>query len=108
MSDHPTQILHVVLIKATRYDDDGYPIVWWRTLIPSNSLAAVNGIARDCIDRQVLGPNVRINLTTVDPQVLPGLINVGDAPAVAVDLGQCDEVRQHLDTDRFSDGDRCC
>src|SRR5688572_12875040 len=55
-----------VMIKPSHYDDDGYPIVWWRTLIPSNSLAAVNGIARDCIDRQVLGPNVRINLTTVD------------------------------------------
>lgn len=55
-----------VMIKPSHYDDDGYPIVWWRTLIPSNSLAAVNGIARDCAARQVLGPDVRINLTTID------------------------------------------
>jgi tRNA A37 methylthiotransferase MiaB len=55
-----------VMIKPSHYDDDGYPIVWWRTLIPSNSLAAVNGIARDCVERQVLGPNVRINLVTID------------------------------------------
>ena len=55
-----------VMIKPSHYDDDGYPIVWWRTLIPSNSLAALNGIARDCVDRQVLGPDVKINLVTID------------------------------------------
>jgi hypothetical protein len=55
-----------VMIKPSHYDADGYPIVWWRTLIPSNSLAAVNGIARDCIERQVLGPDVKINLVTID------------------------------------------
>ncbi|HEV2748001.1 MAG TPA: radical SAM protein [Allosphingosinicella sp.] len=55
-----------VMIKPSHYDDDGYPIVWWRTLIPSNSLAALNGIARDCAARQVLGANVKINLATLD------------------------------------------
>ncbi|MGZ8998519.1 MAG: B12-binding domain-containing radical SAM protein [Allosphingosinicella sp.] len=55
-----------VMIRPSHYDDDGYPIVWWRTLVPSNSLAAVNGIARDCVERQVLGPGVRINLVTID------------------------------------------
>ncbi len=55
-----------VMIKPSHYDDDGYPITWWRTLIPSNSLAAVNGIARDCAQREVLGPGVRINLATLD------------------------------------------
>jgi len=55
-----------VMIKPSHYDDDGYPIVWWRTLIPSNSLAALNGIAVDCVERQVLGPDVRINLHTID------------------------------------------
>jgi hypothetical protein len=34
-----------VMIKPSHYDDDGYPIVWWRGLIPSNSLAALNGLA---------------------------------------------------------------
>ena len=55
-----------VMIKPSHYDDDGYPIVWWRTLIPSNSLAALNGIARDAAERRVLGPDVAINLVTVD------------------------------------------
>jgi hypothetical protein len=55
-----------IMIKPSHYDDDGYPIVWWRTLIPSNSLAAVNGIAEDCVRRQVLGPDVAINLIAID------------------------------------------
>jgi len=55
-----------VMIKPSHYDDDGYPIVWWRTLIPSNSLAALNGIASDAAERQVLGPDVAISLVTID------------------------------------------
>ena len=55
-----------VMIKPSHYDDNGYPIVWWRTILPSNSLAALNGLARDCAARQVLGPDVRINLVTID------------------------------------------
>ena len=37
----------LVLIKPSHYDDDGYVIRWWRTIIPSNSLAALYGIAAD-------------------------------------------------------------
>jgi hypothetical protein len=48
----------LVLIKPSHYDDDGYVIRWWRAMTPSNSLAAVYGIAADCAERQVLGPNV--------------------------------------------------
>ena len=31
----------LVLIKPSHYDDDGYVIQWWRSSIPSNSLACV-------------------------------------------------------------------
>ncbi|MEA3064899.1 MAG: hypothetical protein QOJ27_1345 [Sphingomonadales bacterium] len=55
-----------VMIKPSHYDDDGYPIVWWKTLIPSNSLAALHGLARDCAEREVLGPGVGIKLVTID------------------------------------------
>ena len=48
----------LILIKPSHYDDDGYVIRWWRAMIPSNSLAAVYGIAADCAERQVLGPDV--------------------------------------------------
>jgi hypothetical protein len=56
----------LLLIKPSHYDDDGYVIRWWRALIPSNSLAAVYGIALDCAERQVLGPDVVIDIDVID------------------------------------------
>ena len=56
----------LLLIKPSHYDDDGYVIRWWRTMIPSNSLAAIYGIAADCAERQVLGPDVAIDITVID------------------------------------------
>lgn len=35
-------------------------------MIPSNSLAALYGIASDCADRQVLGPDIAIDITVID------------------------------------------
>ena len=65
MPVHETQF-DFVMIKPSHYDDDGYPIVWWRTILPSNSLAALNGLARDADSRRVLGPEVRIKFTPID------------------------------------------
>jgi hypothetical protein len=56
----------LVLVKPSHYDDDGYVIRWWRAMIPSNSLAAVYGIAADCAQRQVLGPDVAIDIEAID------------------------------------------
>jgi hypothetical protein len=56
----------LILIKPSHYDDDGYVIRWWRAMIPSNSLAAVYGIAADCAERQVLGPDVEIDIAVID------------------------------------------
>src|SRR5438132_345005 len=56
----------LVLIKPSHYDDDGYVIRWWRTLIPSNSLAAVYGLAADCAQRRVLGGDVEIDIEVID------------------------------------------
>ena len=57
---------HFVMIKPTHYDDDGYPIQWLRSAIPSNTLACLNGLAEDARRRRVLGPDVEIQLTTYD------------------------------------------
>ena len=57
---------HIVLIKPTHYDDDGYPIQWFRSAIPSNTLACLNGLAMDAQRRKVLGPDVAIELHTFD------------------------------------------
>lgn len=56
----------LVLIKPSHYDDDGYVIRWWRAMTPSNSLAAVYGIAADCAERQVLGADVDIDIQVID------------------------------------------
>jgi radical SAM superfamily enzyme YgiQ (UPF0313 family) len=56
---------HLVLIKPSHYDDEGYVIQWVRSSMPSNSLAAVYGLATDCARRMVLGPDIKI---TIDPQ----------------------------------------
>ncbi|HVG25239.1 MAG TPA: B12-binding domain-containing radical SAM protein, partial [Thermoanaerobaculia bacterium] len=45
----------LILVKPSHYDDDGYVIQWFRSAIPSNSLAALYGLARDCATRRVLG-----------------------------------------------------
>jgi hypothetical protein len=56
----------LLLIKPSHYDDEGYVIRWWRAMIPSNSLAALYGIAVDCAARQVLGPDVEIETDVID------------------------------------------
>ncbi|HEX2834701.1 MAG TPA: radical SAM protein [Thermoanaerobaculia bacterium] len=45
----------LVLVKPSHYDDDGYVIQWFRSAIPSNSLAALYGLALDCQARRILG-----------------------------------------------------
>ena len=62
----PARKFQFVLIKPSHYGADGYVIRWWRGMIPSNSLAAVFGVARDCIDREVLGPDIEIDIEAID------------------------------------------
>ena len=59
-------VFHLFLVRLTRYDERGYPIMWWRSVIPSNSLAAVNALASDARDRRILGDDVEIRLHPVD------------------------------------------
>src|SRR5262249_54019186 len=60
------QLFHLVMIKPSHYDDDGYPIQWVRSAMPSNTLACLNGLAEDARARKVLGPDVDIRLHTYD------------------------------------------
>ena len=59
-------VFRVLLIKPSHYDDDGYVIQWVRSSIPSNTLAALYGLALDAAHRQVLGPDVDIQLDAHD------------------------------------------
>lgn len=60
------EVFHFVMIKPTHYDDDGYPITWFRSAIPSNTLACLNALAEDAARRKVLGEGVSIRLHTYD------------------------------------------
>jgi radical SAM superfamily enzyme YgiQ (UPF0313 family) len=56
----------LILVKPSHYDDDGYVIQWFRSAIPSNSLAALYGLAKECSDRQALGADVTIDIHAFD------------------------------------------
>jgi hypothetical protein len=56
----------VELIKPSHYDDDGYVIQWWKSWIPSNSLACLYGIATDLAERRALGAEVAIEIQAYD------------------------------------------
>ena len=57
---------HVVMIKPSHYDDDGYVIQWFRTPVPSNTLGVLYGLALDIIKREALGSDVEIVLSAYD------------------------------------------
>ena len=78
MSDsnqHSQKSFCLVLVKPSHYDDDGYVIQWLRSPIPSNSLAVLHGLALDCKQRKVLGPNVEIDVHPIDETIARVRIN---------------------------------
>ena len=98
----------LVLIKPSHYDDQGYVIRWWRAMIPSNSLAAVYGIAADCAERQVLGPDIDIDIEVLDetntridvPAMLARFRRHGDFGCVALIGVQSNQYPRALDIAR--------
>src|SRR5687768_18500761 len=60
-----TQKLRVVLIKPSKYDDDGYVIRFWKGVLPSNTLNVLHGLTEDVKQRRVFG-DLPIEVTTFD------------------------------------------
>lgn len=56
----------VELIKPSHYDDDGYVIQWWRSWIPSNSLACLYSLTLDAANKNVLGDDVEFEVNVYD------------------------------------------
>jgi hypothetical protein len=97
----------LVLVKPTHYCDDGYPIQWLRSAIPSNSLACVYGIAKDFADQKVLGEDVEIEIhafdeanTRIRPKRLARLIKAADAGMVMLVGVQSNQTPRALDIAR--------
>ena len=62
----PPTTFQLIQIKPSHYDDEGSVIQWRRSSIPSNTMAAIYGLARDCAEQQVLGSGVEVTLTALD------------------------------------------
>src|SRR4026208_973297 len=56
---------HVVLIKPSKYDDEGYVIRFWKGVLPSNTLNVLHGLTEDIKTRAVFG-SLPIEVTTSD------------------------------------------
>jgi radical SAM superfamily enzyme YgiQ (UPF0313 family) len=97
----------LILLKPSHYDDDGYVIQWLRSAIPSNSLAALAGIAGDCADRRVLGEDVEIEIhvqdetnTHIRPERLAGRIEEAGSGMVMLVGVQSNQIPRSLDLAR--------
>jgi len=67
----------IVLIKPSHYDADGYVIQWYRSSIPSNSLASVYGLLAECAETKALGGETDIEIEAFDE-----CNTIVDAPAI--------------------------
>ena len=56
----------LVLVKPSRYDDNGYILQWFMSSMPSNSLACIHGLATECAKEQVLGGDVQLDIHVFD------------------------------------------
>jgi radical SAM superfamily enzyme YgiQ (UPF0313 family) len=61
--------LTIVLVKPSRYDDDGYVVRHWRGVLPSNSLAALYALTEDVVARGDLGGGVIVRTVLYDETV---------------------------------------
>ena len=77
---------HIVLIVPSHYDNDGYIIQWRRSIIPSNSLASVYGLFKECADAKVLGPEVDIEIDPHDE--MNSVIRVNASSAASARLAR--------------------
>lgn len=61
-------ILHVYLIKPSKYDDEGYVIRHWRGIVPSNTLACLYALTEHARETGALAP-LELRVHAVDETV---------------------------------------
>ncbi len=69
MPKNMSRSLSVVLIKASKYDDQGYVIRHWRGVLPSNTLACLYGLTEEVRKKGTLGKDVDLQVTLFDDSV---------------------------------------
>ena len=94
----------LVLIKPSHYDDDGYVIQWFRSAIPSNSLAVLYGLALECAAEKILGNEVELEIHAFDetnshinPKKIAALIENADGGMVMLVGVQSNQFPRALD-----------
>ena len=94
----------LVLIKPSHYDDNGYVIQWYRSAIPSNSLAALYGLSLECAADKVLGEDVEFDIhafdetnTVIDVAKMASLVRAGDDGMVMLVGVQSNQFPRALD-----------
>ncbi|MGI8555702.1 MAG: B12-binding domain-containing radical SAM protein [Pyrinomonadaceae bacterium] len=101
---NPKRRFCLMLIKPSHYDADGYVIQWFRSAIPSNSLACLYGLALECAAQKVLGEDVSIEIhafdetnTHIRPAKIVSLIEKADAGMVMLVGVQSNQFPRALD-----------
>src|ERR671923_361982 len=61
----PIKKFHIVLIKPSKYDDDGYVIRFWKGVLPSNTLNVLHGLTEEVKSRRVFD-DLKIEIVTFD------------------------------------------
>ena len=61
----PFKKFRIVLIKPSKYDDDGYVIRFWKGVLPSNTLNVLHGLTEEVKRGGVFG-DLRIEIVTFD------------------------------------------
>lgn len=86
-----TEKLHVVYIRPSRYDDDGYVIRHWRGVLPSNTLYCLEHLTRSLADSELFAPDFAVTVETLDDTVqripLRRIARMNRKPGVRVVVG---------------------
>jgi radical SAM superfamily enzyme YgiQ (UPF0313 family) len=61
----PYRRLLVILVRPSRYDDDGYVVRHWRGTLPSNTLSCLNSLTQDVVSSGSLGV-VEVRVEVID------------------------------------------
>jgi len=64
-SELPFKKFRIVLIKPSKYDDEGYVIRFWKGVLPSNTLNVLHGLTEEVKSSRVFG-DLRIEIVTFD------------------------------------------
>jgi len=65
MPEPPFKKFRIVLIKPSKYDDDGYVIRFWKGVLPSNTLNVLHGLTEEVKSSGVFGA-LRLQIVTFD------------------------------------------